>query len=61
MASSGLFGWLKKMKYWSSDNWSAASSPKQLMSKLNPGPAICTPMYRSVPAVRSLILALWPR
>src|SRR5690242_13218803 len=31
------------------------------MSKVSPGPPMCTPTYRSVPAVRSLILALWPR
>src|SRR5688572_10583329 len=49
------------MKYRSSDRRSSASRPKQLMSKVSPGPVICTPTYRSVPAVRSLILALWPR
>ncbi len=61
MDSSGDFGWLKKMKYRSSESRSSASRPKQLMSKVSPGPEICTPTYRSVPAVRSLILALWPR
>lgn len=59
--SSGEVGWLKKMKYRSSESRSSASRPKQLMSKVRPGPAICTPTYRSVPAVRSPILALWPR
>ncbi|EGJ74838.1 hypothetical protein STTU_2049 [Streptomyces sp. Tu6071] len=52
---------MKKMKYRSSESVSSASSPKQLMSKVSPGPPIRTPMYRSVPAVRSLIRALWPR
>lgn len=61
MDSSGDFGWLKKMKYRSSESRSSASRPKQLMSKVRPGAVICTPTYRSVPAVRSLILALWPR
>ncbi|PSK49027.1 hypothetical protein B0E38_06032 [Streptomyces sp. 111WW2] len=61
MDSSGVFGWLKNTKYRSSDNRSSASRPKQLMSKFSPGPEICTPTYRSVPEVRSLILALWPR
>lgn len=61
MDSSGDFGWLKKTKYRSSESRSSASRPKQLMSKVSPGAVICTPTYRSVPAVRSLILALWPR
>ncbi len=61
MDSSGDFGWLKKTKYRSSERRSSASRPKQLMSKVSPGAEICTPTYRSVPAVRSLILALWPR
>ena len=54
----GDFGWLKKMKYRSSESCSLASRPKQLMSNVRPGPAICTPTYRSVPDVKSLILAL---
>lgn len=58
---SGVSGWLKKTKYRSSESLSSASRPKQLTSKVSLGPAICTPTYRSVPAVRSLIRALWPR